>query len=73
MQPYIRANHIKDTSQLHSHVRQHQQNVQNILINTERNGRDVPFDNRYVFEHYRVYNLSIMMLQTATQTLINCL
>ena len=49
MQPYVRANHIKDTSQLHSHVRQHQQNVQNILINTERNSRDVPFDNRYVF------------------------
>ena len=73
MHPYVRANNLKDTSQLHSHVRQHQQNVQNILINTERNNRDVPFDNRYAFEHYSDYNLSIIMiLQMASQTLINC-
>ena len=64
MHPYVRANNLKDTSQLHSHVRQHQQNVQNILINTERNNRDVPFDNRYAFEHYSDYNLSMIIDST---------
>ena len=66
MHPYVRANNLKDTSQLHSHVRQHQQNVQNILINTERYNTDLPFDNRYAFEDY-----ISMKLQVATQTLIN--
>lgn len=71
MHPYVRANHIKDTSQLHSHVRQHQQNVQNILINTERNNRDVPFDNRFHLGEPKAGNQGVINTAVATNTHIH--